>query len=36
MKKEKRINGSKVYSVLATTVFLEIIAVLGYMLVKNN
>ena len=36
MKKEKRINGSKVYSVLATTVFVAIIAVLGYMLVKNN
>ena len=36
MKKEKRINGSKVYSVLATIVFVAIIAVLGYMLVKNN
>ena len=36
MKKEKRINGSKVYSVLATIVFAAIIAVLGYMLVKNN
>ena len=30
------INGSKVYSVLATIVFVAIIAVLGYMLVKNN
>lgn len=36
MKKEKRINGSKVYSVLVTIVFVAIIAVLGYMLVKNN